>query len=169
VTVEVRPIRDGEHAALGDLTVAAYAALEGGEVLDTGYEAELRDVAGRLAAGDAVLVAVEDGRLLGGITYVAGPSSPSAEFEGDGEVGVRMLAVDPAGQRRGVGTALAAACVDLARARGARRIVLHSTPWMAGAHRLYERLGFRRAPERDFLPVPSIPLLGFVMDLDEEA
>lgn len=159
-------MRDDEHAALADLTVAAYAALEDG-VLDDGYEAEMRDVAGRIAAGDVVLVAVDGDRLLGGVTYVDDPASPSAEFDGDGEAGIRMLAVAPDAQGRGVGSALAAACVEVARQRGARRIVLHSTPWMTGAHRIYGRLGFRRAPERDFTPLPDIPLLGFELPLDE--
>jgi GNAT superfamily N-acetyltransferase len=167
VTVEVRDVREDEHAALADLTITAYEALEDG-VLEDRYVAEVRDVAARLAAGDVVLVAVEDGRLLGGVTYVPDPSSPSAEFDGDDEAGIRMLAVVPEAQGRGVGTALVRACVARARATGVRRIVLHSTPWMRAAHRIYDRVGFRRAPELDFTPVPTIPLLGFVLDLDEE-
>lgn len=164
--MEVRPVRPEQHAALGDLTVAAYAALEDG-VLDAGYEAELRDVGARTAAGDVVLVAVDGGRLVGGVTYVRDRRSPSAEFDGDGEAGIRMLAVDPSARGRGVGTALSRACVDLARADGVGLLVLHSTPWMAAAHRIYERLGFRRAPERDFTPLPGVPLLAFVLPIDE--
>lgn len=34
-------------------------------------------------------------------------------------------------------------------AEGARAMVLWSQPSMSSAHRLYERLGFSRAPERD--------------------
>jgi hypothetical protein len=33
------------------------------------------------------------------------------------------------------------------------------------AHRLYERLGFRRAPERDWAPRRGIDLIGFQLDL----
>ena len=36
---------------------------------------------------------------------------------------------------------------------------------MATAHRLYERLGFRRLPERDWSPVEGIELLGFTLPL----
>ncbi len=163
--MDIRPATPDEYEAVGDLTVAAYDAL-GHMVEDVGYDAQLRDVAGRVAAGDVVLVAVEDGRLLGGVTYVRDSASPSAEFE-RGEVGIRMLAVDPAAQGRGVGTALSLACIELARADGGSRIALHSTPWMTTAHRMYERLGFRRAPERDFTPLPTVPLLAYTLDLGE--
>jgi hypothetical protein len=36
---------------------------------------------------------------------------------------------------------------------------------MTTAHRLYERLGFRRAPDRDFEPVPGILLWAYVLPL----
>jgi hypothetical protein len=79
--VEIRPVRPDEHQALGDLTVAAYAAIDPEVVEEDGYAGELRDVAGR-AAGGEVLVAVDDtGRLLGGVTYVAGPDSAWARVQ----------------------------------------------------------------------------------------
>jgi hypothetical protein len=34
---------------------------------------------------------------------------------------------------------------------------------MRAAHRAYERLGFRRAPERDWSPVPGIDLYAFAL------
>lgn len=110
-------------------------------------------------------MAVEDGRVLGTATYVPCPSSAYAELLGPGDAGMRMLAVDPAAQGRGVGKALVAACVARARADRVRRLVLHTTPWMERAHRLYERAGFRRAPARDWTPMPEIPLRGYVLDL----
>jgi hypothetical protein len=36
---------------------------------------------------------------------------------------------------------------------------------MTAAHRLYQRLGFERDPDRDWRPDPQILLLGFVLDL----
>ena len=35
---------------------------------------------------------------------------------------------------------------------------------MRAAHRIYERLGFRRVPGRDWSPVPGIDLLTFVFN-----
>lgn len=165
--MEVRPVAPDEHDALAELTVAAYAGIDG-MIFADGYEEELRDVASRVRT-DVVLVAVEDGRLVGGTTYVPDRHSPSAEFDGDDEAGMRMLAVDPAARRRGIGSALTTACVERARADGRRRLVLHTAPWMPDAHRLYQRLGFVRTPELDRLPHPDVPLLAYVMTLTGEA
>jgi ribosomal protein S18 acetylase RimI-like enzyme len=161
VSVEVHPVRPEEIEALSRLTYAAYAALD--HPLDDGYAAELRDVRSRAAEAD-VLVAVDgDGSLVGGVTYVPDRHNRFAEFDGDDMAGFRMLAVDPSGQGRGVGQTLVEACVARARAAGKAHLVLHTTPWMTVAHRLYERLGFCRAPELD--AYPEIPLWGYSLEL----
>jgi hypothetical protein len=36
---------------------------------------------------------------------------------------------------------------------------------MTAAHRIYERLGFTRIPERDWSPVPGVDLLAYRLDL----
>ncbi|HEX7166151.1 MAG TPA: GNAT family N-acetyltransferase [Acidimicrobiales bacterium] len=149
---------------LGDIVVAAYASLD--HPLDGGYARELRDVA-RRAVGAVVLAATEasTGRPVGCTTYVPGPESPWAERVADHEAGMRMLAVHPQWLRRGVGAALTSACVARARSEGRRALMLHSTPWMVAAHRLYARLGFVRAPDIDWHPVPDVPLLGYRLEL----
>jgi ribosomal protein S18 acetylase RimI-like enzyme len=60
-----------------------------------------------------------------------------------------MLAVAPTAQGRGAGPLLVAECLARARAAGRRRMVIGSTEWMTTAHRIYERLGFRRVAELD--------------------
>src|SRR5919204_4434661 len=140
--VVVRPVRPEEYGAVGDVTVAAYGTIAGyapGE----GYEAELRDVAGRAESAEVLVAVDESGRVLGGVTFVGG-FGPLAEFETADESGMRMLAVAPAAQGRGVGRLLAEACVERARAAGRTRLVLHTTRAMTAAHRLYQGLGFAR-------------------------
>ncbi|MFE0251893.1 GNAT family N-acetyltransferase [Streptomyces sp. NPDC059010] len=152
----IRQAEPGEYDALGDITARAY--LQDG-LLDFGesdeYLGELKDVARRAAAAE-VLVAVENGRLLGGVTFV--PSGgPMADIAGPGEAEIRMLAVDHTARGRGAGEALVRACVDRARAtEGCVRIVLSTQRTMHGAHRIYERLGFVRTPGRDWNPVPQL-------------
>lgn len=168
--ITVRVAEPSEYGALGELVVAAYRGLSDADT-SAGYEEQLRAVAQRAVEG-VVLVAVKaaegvDGEVVGCVTYVPGTESPLAEGLAEGEAAVRMLGVHPAAQRQGAGEALMAACIDRARAAGRRRLVLHSTPWMTSAHRLYQRLGFRRAPERDWTPVPTVPLWGFALDLEE--
>ncbi|MFF9280718.1 GNAT family N-acetyltransferase [Streptomyces griseosporeus] len=152
----IRPADPAEHAALGEITAQAY--LRDG-LLDFGesdeYLGELRDVAKRAAAAQ-VLVAVEGERLLGGVTFV--PSGgPMADIARPGEAEIRMLAVDHAARGRGAGEALVRACVERARAtRGCRAVVLSTQRTMHAAHRIYERLGFVRTPERDWNPLPEL-------------
>lgn len=161
----VRPAASSELERLGEIVVAAYdaiGALEG----DDDYVSELRDVARR--ARDAVVLAAVDGETgepLGCVTYVPDASNPFAEDLREGEAGIRMLAVDTAAQGRGAGTALVAACLERARAEGRRAVFLHSLPVMDGAQRIYARLGFRRVPERDWIPWPGLHLMGFVLEL----
>ena len=76
-----------------------------------------------------------------------------------------MLAVAERARRRGVGEALTVACLDRARAGDRHRVILHSTPAMVAAHRLYERLGFERDPGLDWEPEPGVHLLGYVLTL----
>lgn len=172
-SVQIRVARPGDYAALGELTLAAYASVDP-STLEGDYPEELRDVAGR-AAGAEVLVAVEvagdgeatgtRGPVLGGVTYVPGPDSPSAEFTEPDAAGIRMLAVAPDARGRGVGEALTRACIDRARTAGRGQILLHSTDRMTVAHRLYQRLGFERDLSLDWEPEPGVNLRGFRLRL----
>jgi predicted N-acetyltransferase YhbS len=171
--VEIRPAAPNEYETIADITVIAYVeeARRNGDAVSVGYGSHfnssyvpaLRDVAGR-ARNAVVLVAVEEDSVLGAVTYVPG-LGPYAEFDDPDAAGIRMLAVAPGAQGRGVGTALVDACLDRAKTEGRTRVVLHSTPWMATAGRMYPRLGFRRAPERDREPAPGVELQGYEFEL----
>jgi ribosomal protein S18 acetylase RimI-like enzyme len=158
--VDVRDSLPSEHAALGELCVAAYSVLGG---LSDGYGARLRDVAGR-AETARVLVAADGERLLGCVTLIL-EGGPLRELASADEGEFRMLAVDPGAQGRGAGEVLVRACVEEARRAGRARMVLSSAQDMAAAHRLYERLGFARAPARDWSPVAGVQLLAYELDL----
>lgn len=164
--MEVRAVRPEEREAAGQLVVAAYRALPG-QNLSGDYAELLADVARRDAdpADAEVLVTVTGGDLIGCVTFVPRSDSPWAEHVQPGESSIRMLAVRPDAQSRGAGRALVDECIHRARALGNPAVFLHSTPWMPAAHRLYERMGFERVPERDWTPVPEIPLLAYRLPL----
>jgi len=164
--MEIRLARSEDYDELGRLTVDAYAEVDHRTVeTDDGYDEELADV-GRRAADADVLVAVDDdGKVLGGITYVPGPESASAEFTDPTTAGIRMLAVSAAARGKGVGDALVRACIARATAAGKHHIALHSTDRMATAHRLYQRLGFVRDVTTDWEVEPGFWLWGFRLDL----
>ncbi|MET9573337.1 GNAT family N-acetyltransferase [Streptomyces virginiae] len=163
--ITIRAVRDADHAELGEITARAYLAdghLDFNE--DDVYLNVLRDVAGRAAQAE-VLVAERDGQVLGGVTFAA-PGSPLADIAGPDEAEFRMLAVAHTARGQGAGEALVRACIERARAvEGVTGVVLSTQRSMAGAHRIYARLGFVRTPERDWAPVEGLTLLTYRLKL----
>ncbi len=163
MTITVRPAHDSELGSIGDLTFAAYAA-DGLVDADHDYAGRLRDAGAR--AGGAELYVAETGGSLSGTVTFCPEGSPFVELARDGEGELRMLAVLPRARRRGVAAALVGLCVERSRELGYHALVLSSMREQASAHRLYERLGFRRTPELDWSPVDGVELLAFRLDLD---
>jgi ribosomal protein S18 acetylase RimI-like enzyme len=165
--VRVEAARPEDFRRIAELTAGVYR--------DEGYAgeeylAQLADVAGR-AARAQLLVARgpgTDGRddVVGSVALVL-----DGEFgevlESADEAGFRMRVVDASARGRGVGERLVTACLERARAAGKRRVVISTDPRMSSAHRLYERLGFTRLPERDWSPMAGIDLIVYARDLGE--
>ncbi|MBI3751934.1 MAG: GNAT family N-acetyltransferase [Chloroflexi bacterium] len=158
----VREARPEEYEALGRITAEAYRLA--GET-EEGYFPELLDVAER-ARQVPVLAAVEEGtgRLLGTTTYVPGPG-PYHEGDFGVVASMRMLAVAPEAQGRGVGRALVLACLERTRAAGRTGLALYTRPFMTVAHRLYESMGFERVPALDWEFDPGEWLWAYRIDL----
>ena len=162
MSVVIRSIAAEEFELAGEIVVEAYRTLD--DEGDEFYERELRDVAARVESGE-VLVAEDDSRVVGCVTFADGPSELSEVDDPDAAT-IRMLGVSTAARGRGIGELLVRECIERARASGRRRVRLHTRTSMSAAHRLYGRLGFTRAPETDWSPAPGIELLGFVLELD---
>jgi ribosomal protein S18 acetylase RimI-like enzyme len=164
--IAVREARPDELDAAGRVVADAYEAYGGIHPADRWYFDLIRDARSR-ARDCPIMVAVEEGTgsLVGCVTYVPGAGNPFAELEVEGEAGFRMLGVAPSAQGRGAGEALVRACIERARADGRRGLAISTAPDMHAAHHLYERLGFRRAPDRDFSPVPGVHLLAYTLAL----
>ena len=147
MSVVIRRALPADLDRVGSLTAHAYLA---DDLLahDDEYLDELRDAERRVAEA-TVLVAVEDGRVLGSIT-LAVPGSSFAEIARDDERELRMLAVDPEARGRGVGELLLRAAIDAGLADGARAVILSTLPAMAAAQRMYDRIGLHRVPARDW-------------------
>ncbi|WP_405857420.1 GNAT family N-acetyltransferase [Streptomyces sp. NBC_00090] len=161
----IRAVRPEEYEELGDLTGRTY--LNDGLLLhgaDDFYLDVLRDTARRAREAE-VLVAVDaEERIIGGVTYAPG-STPWADIAVAGEAEFRMLVVAPEARGRGVGEALVRHCADRARAvPECARLVLSTDPKMVPAHRIYERMGFVRTPERDWEPIPGHRLRTYALE-----
>jgi ribosomal protein S18 acetylase RimI-like enzyme len=143
--------------------VAAYAA-DGRITPGHPYATQLADAVTRHRVAVLLVALDPDGALVGTATIVP-PGSSLVEMCRPGEMELRMLAVAPDARGRGIGERLARACVDVAREHGCERVILSSGTWMTSAHRLYERLGFVRVPERDWSPRADVHLLAYELQL----
>ena len=152
-----------DHEAVGAVTVAAYEDFTLGP--DDPYVEHLRNAAARDLEAE-LWVATPDwtDQVLGTVT-ICREGSPWRELGDHDEGEFRMLAVAPGAQRSGVGEALVRLVMDRFREEGATAIVMSTLPQMSGAHRLYERLGFERTPERDWKPAPHVQLIAYRLDL----
>jgi ribosomal protein S18 acetylase RimI-like enzyme len=165
MTVTVRPAHTDELAVIGDLTAEAYVA-DGFVAADDGYVERLRDAMTRAREAEVYVATLADlpDVVVGTVTFCPQGSAWS-ELAQPAEGEFRMLAVAPAARRRGVAEALVSVCVERSRELGYTAVVLSSLPEQQTAHRLYERLGFRRTPDRDWSPDEGVDLLAFRLDL----
>ena len=161
----IRTAQPEDFAALGEITVQAYKDLLPPVNEARAYLEQMRDVR-RRAENTELLVAVDiaGGDVLGGVSFVQ-PDSPFAQVARSDEGEFRLLAVASAAQRHGVGEGLVRACLARALECGLLRVAIPTQPNMLAAHRIYQRLGFVRAPERDLAPFPGLVLWVFTVDL----
>jgi ribosomal protein S18 acetylase RimI-like enzyme len=134
-----------DYARIAELTLDAYV---GDGLASEGYATALTDVAGRSRRAELLVARDECGRIVGSVALVLAGEFGEITVS-DEEAAFRMLSVDSAARGRGIGELLVRECLERARAAGKRRMVLSTDVRMTAAHRLYERLGFTRLPERD--------------------
>ena len=160
-TPHITPCEPADCDAIDRLTARAYAP--GGFATDDPYFIEILNVAQR-AQQALVLVARQNGAPVGTLTCAL-PGSIWQEIARADESELRILAVDPAQQRQGIGSALIRASIEHARRAGCTALVLSSAAWMHAGHRLYERLGFRHTPARDWQPRADVHLTTYRLEL----
>ena len=161
--LSVRAAKVDELPEVGELTVAAFVA-DGFVAEGHPYADRLADTVSRHRDAELLVATDESERLLGTVT-VCRPGTPYAQVAGQDELEFRMLAVHPAARGRGAGRALVGSVLERARAEGFRGVALSTGPAMRTAQQLYERLGFQRAPDRDWPVNESLSLLVFAMRL----
>lgn len=128
------------------------------------YLENIMDVDSRLAVSE-LIVAELDKQLVGAVTLYLEASSSSQEGWPEGWAGVRILAVRPACRRRGIGRSLMEECIRRCRKLGIKAIGLHTGPAMTIGRKMYEDMGFVRAPEYDFEPRPGVIVVAYRLGL----
>jgi GNAT superfamily N-acetyltransferase len=165
----VRDARPSDRDAIRQVTLSAYQEYAAG--MPAHWERYRQNILATLADVRPAeqIVAEQDRLILGNVllyptgTALTAPDGVSVRTQ---LPEVRLLAVVPAARGRGVGAALMKECIRRAGAAGASAVTLHTTDMMQAALRLYQRMGFVRAPALDFHPVPELTILGYRLDLE---
>ena len=149
-------IRDAvptDHAAINRVATAAWRQYA---TVFTGWDELAAFVANVAAlASECELIVAEQATAVVGVVGYMGPHCPREPIFPDGWALIRMLSVNPAARRAGIGAALTRECVQRGIRDGATTIGLHTSPVMDSALRLYRRLGFefqRAIPDRRGAP-----------------
>ena len=170
----VRNANLDEFREIGSLMVRVYSQLDGfpKESDQPEYYRMLTNIGELTKKPETeLLVAVSaDEKMYGAVVYFGNMSfygsGGSATEEMDAS-GFRLLAVDPAARGRGIGKLLTMECITKAKRRGHSRVVIHTTKAMQTAWSMYEKLGFRRSEDLDFMQ-EGLPVFGFRLFIDED-
>ncbi len=166
--LKIRDACKGDRDAARNITLSAfhqYAA-----VLPPsrwkGYRENILDTLSDVAPAQQI-VAEKKGVILGSVLLYPPGTAFSTPEEGPLTCPeVRLLAVAPEARGQGIGTALMKECIRRARQGGAACLTLHTTDMMQVAMRMYERMGFVRAPEMDFHPDPNVTVKAYRLEFD---
>ena len=115
------------------------------------------------------IVAAQAGRIVGSVLLFPAGTVFSSPHDDDAITlvwpEVRLLAVDPAVRRQGIGSGLMDECIRRARLSGAQFLTLHTNRVMKGAIRLYERIGFEPYTGLDFVVDGEVIVKGYRFNL----
>jgi GNAT superfamily N-acetyltransferase len=164
----IRDANGSDRGAIEAVTLSAYQQYAA--MMPALWEGYRENILATLAAArpETQIVAEENGRIVGSVLLY--PAGTAMARPGGGSMTlalpeVRLLAVAPSVRGQGVGALLMDECVRRARESGAKALTLHTTDIMQAAMRLYQRMGFQRAPELDFQPAPGVTIKGYRLDL----
>jgi GNAT superfamily N-acetyltransferase len=168
--IQIRDAHLSDHEAIRIVTLAAYQ--EYAALMPRLWEPYRRNILTTLANVSPAeqILAEQDGRILGSVLlYPMGTTFSAAEGASIRLQWpeVRLLAVDPDQRGQGIGTALMQECIHRARQAGAAWLMLHTTDMMRTAMQMYEHMGFARAPELDWHPVPEVTVKAYRFSLAE--
>ena len=157
-TLSIRLADPQDFETVGVLMVEVYSKIEGFPTQEEqpGYYHTLAHVGDMTQdPGTEVLVAVYNEEIIGGVVYIGDMkyyrAKSSARQEEDA-AGIRFLAVRGDMGGKGIGRALTMACIRRAREEGRSKVILHTTEHMQIAWKMYEKMGFERKAEFDFIP-----------------
>ena len=152
--IQIRLAGATELAAVENLVKTAYREFQP-LMPEAAWERWMDNINETLQAPEGMmLVAERQGRIEGAVKFY--PDAAQAH-QGQWPAGaglIRLLAVSPGSRGRGYGVRLTRECLRRARDLKINTIFLYTGTFMAAARHIYEKLGFKRAPEFDRAPGP---------------
>lgn len=167
----VRQAQPEEFRDIGRLMVKVYSALEGfpSQKEQPEYYRMLENI-GEITniPYTQLLVAVSsEGKIEGAVVYFSDMSSYGSGGTATSEKnasGFRLLAVNPEVRGMGIGKLLTLACIEKAKEDNNQQLIIHSTEFMKVAWKMYEKMGFKRSEDLDFMQ-GKLPVFGFRLNL----
>ena len=151
----IRDMYDSERGAVRTITLAAYEeyAVVMPPPLWAGYRQMILTTLDEKGSVEHIIAEL-DGAIVGSVLLYPpnGNTYPGMVDNSIDWPEVRLLAVMPAMRGQGIGVALMEECKRRARRSGATVLGLHTTDMMQTAMRMYEHMGFARAPAYDLRP-----------------
>lgn len=167
--LRIRTAKEGDHVAIREVTLSAFQ--EYAARMPVHWEGYRKGILATLANVSPAeqIVAEREGAIVGAVLlYPAGSifSPPDRAPMTLTWPEMRLLAVPPAARGLGIGAALVQECIGRARRSGSKALTLHTSDVMQVAMRMYERIGFVRAPELDFRLSENVTVKGYRFNLD---
>lgn len=151
INVQIRDAHEGDRDAIQKVLEDAYGQYR--SVLPAeGWEQYRANILESLDSEKptARIIALIDGEVVGSsLLFLSSEAAYGAKELGIESPILRLLAVSPSARGRGVATALIRANIERAIELGGNTLHLHTSDMMESAVKLYERLGFERAYDKD--------------------
>ncbi|MBT8296152.1 MAG: GNAT family N-acetyltransferase [Gramella sp.] len=170
--VIIRNARPAEFQSIGELLVKVYSQLQGfpSQKEQPAYYELLRNIGEitRKPYTELLTAISKDGQILGAVVYFSNMAFYGSEGTATSEKnasGFRLLVVDPDFRGNGVGKKLSLACIEKAKNDQNGQLIIHSTEFMKIAWSMYEKLGFQRSVDLDFMQ-QELPVYGFRLKLN---
>lgn len=164
---EIRNAKPEEFKAIGQLMVEVYSQLDGfPKPNEQPMYYKMLDNVGDLTNKPTVelLVAISpEGRIDGAVVYFGDMQyygSGGTATQEKNAAGFRLLTVSPQARGLGIGKLLTLKCIEKAQEAKVSQVVIHTTKAMQTAWKMYEKIGFKRSEDLDFMQ-GELPVFGF--------
>jgi ribosomal protein S18 acetylase RimI-like enzyme len=163
----IRNARPNEFAEIGKLMVKVYSQLEGfpKESEQPKYYEMLANIGALTEKPETeLLIAISsDNKIAGGLVYFGDMKyygSGGTATKEKNAAGFRLLAVDNTLRGHGIGKLLTNECIRKTKNKNINQVIIHTTKAMQTAWGMYEKIGFKRSEDLDFMQ-GELPVFGF--------